>query len=118
MSGEQRIFLAFEMSLFARELAKEGVWQDHPECTEAQVARELFPATVAGRAAVSVPDVFRRIIAALNQSGIGYMLSGSFASAHYGVPRSTQDIELAIEALPQSCVRSSRRCRAKNSALT
>jgi hypothetical protein len=31
MWGEQRIFLAFEMSLFARELAKEGVRQDHPE---------------------------------------------------------------------------------------
>jgi hypothetical protein len=49
---------------------------------------------------VSVPDVFRRIIAALNQAGIGYMLSGSFASAHYGVPRSTQDIDLVIEATP------------------
>jgi len=42
MSGEQRIFLAFEMSLFARELAKEGVRRDHPEWTEAQVARELL----------------------------------------------------------------------------
>jgi hypothetical protein len=28
------------------------------------------------------------------------MLSGSFASAHYGVPRSTQDIDLVIEATP------------------
>ena len=42
MSGEQRIFLALEMSLFARELAKEGVRRDHPEWTEAQVARELL----------------------------------------------------------------------------
>jgi hypothetical protein len=49
---------------------------------------------------VSVPDVFRRITAALDQAGIGYMLSGSFASAHYGVPRSTQDIDLVIEATP------------------
>jgi hypothetical protein len=30
------------MSLFARELAKEGVRRDHPEWTEAQVARELL----------------------------------------------------------------------------
>jgi hypothetical protein len=49
---------------------------------------------------MSVPDVFLRITAALDQAGIGYMLSGSFASAHYGVPRSTQDIDLVIEATP------------------
>jgi hypothetical protein len=49
---------------------------------------------------MSVPDVFRRITTALDQAGIGYMLSGSFASAHYGAPRSTQDIDLVIEATP------------------
>lgn len=49
---------------------------------------------------MSVPDVFRRIVTALDQAGIGYMLSGSFASAHYGAPRSTQDIDLVIEATP------------------
>jgi hypothetical protein len=49
---------------------------------------------------MSVSDVFRRITTALDQAGIGYMLSGSFASAHYGVPRSTQDIDIVIEATP------------------
>jgi hypothetical protein len=49
---------------------------------------------------VSVPDVFRRITTALDQAGIGHMLTGSFASAHYGAPRSTQDIDLVIEATP------------------
>jgi hypothetical protein len=42
MSGEQRLLLALEMSLFARELAKAGIRRDHPEWTEAQVARELL----------------------------------------------------------------------------
>ena len=42
MSGEQRIQLAFEMSLFARELAKEGIRREHPEWPEARVARELL----------------------------------------------------------------------------
>jgi hypothetical protein len=42
MSGEQRLILAFEMSLFARELAKEGIRRDHPEWTDVQVARELL----------------------------------------------------------------------------
>jgi len=47
---------------------------------------------------MSLPDVFRRITAALDQAGIAYMLTGSFASAHYSAPRSTQDIDLVIEA--------------------
>jgi len=42
MSGEQRMLLAYEMSLFARELAREGVRRNHPEWTEAKVARELL----------------------------------------------------------------------------
>lgn len=42
MSGEQRLLLAFEMSLFARDLAKAGIRRDHPEWTDAQVARELL----------------------------------------------------------------------------
>jgi hypothetical protein len=42
MPGEQRLLLAFEMSLFARELAKEGVRRDHPDWEEERVARELL----------------------------------------------------------------------------
>ncbi len=34
--------LAYEMSMFARELAEEGIRRDHPEWTEALVARELL----------------------------------------------------------------------------
>jgi hypothetical protein len=47
---------------------------------------------------MSTPEVFQRITVALDRAGIGYMLTGSFASAHYGAPRSTQDIDLVIEA--------------------
>ena len=42
MSGEQRMLLAFEMSEFARELAKEGIRREHPDWPEALVARELL----------------------------------------------------------------------------
>ena len=49
---------------------------------------------------MSAPQVFQRITAALDQAGIAYMLSGSFASAYYGAPRSTQDIDLVIAATP------------------
>jgi hypothetical protein len=49
---------------------------------------------------MSSQDVFRRITAALDRANIDYMLSGSFASAYYGAPRSTQDIDLVIAATP------------------
>ena len=65
----------------------------------ARVAEMCLPAgTAATTGAMNVPEVFRRITAALDQSGIAYMLTGSFASAYYGRARSTQDIDLVIEA--------------------
>jgi hypothetical protein len=42
MSGAQRLLLAFEMSLFARDLCRERIRHEHPEWTEAQIARELL----------------------------------------------------------------------------
>jgi hypothetical protein len=47
---------------------------------------------------MSIQDVLQRIILALDQAGIAYMLSGSFASAYYGASRSTQDIDIVIHA--------------------
>lgn len=42
MSGEQRLLLAWDMSLFARELARAGIRDAHPEWSEAEIARELL----------------------------------------------------------------------------
>lgn len=42
MSGEQRLLLAFEMSLFARALSRERLRQEHPEWTQAGIERELL----------------------------------------------------------------------------
>jgi len=50
---------------------------------------------------MSAPEVIQRITSALVRAGINYMLTGSFASADYGAPRSTQDIDLVIDATPQ-----------------
>jgi hypothetical protein len=47
---------------------------------------------------MSIGAVFQRIVSALDQAGIPYMLSGSFASAYYGATRSTQDIDIVIHA--------------------
>src|SRR5690348_6395223 len=45
---------------------------------------------------MSVPEVFRRITAKLDQANVPYMVTGSFASALYGSARSTQDIDIVI----------------------
>ena len=47
---------------------------------------------------MSASEVFARLTTALERAGIAYMLSGSFASAYYGAPRSTQDIDFVIES--------------------
>jgi hypothetical protein len=49
---------------------------------------------------VTAGEVFTRFTAALDRVGIPYMLTGSFASAYFGATRSTQDIDLVIEATP------------------
>jgi hypothetical protein len=41
MSGEKRLLLAMEMSLFTRDLARSRIRSEHPEWTEVQIAREL-----------------------------------------------------------------------------
>ncbi len=42
MSGEQRVLLALEMSLFARDLARERIRSEHPDWDKWQVERELL----------------------------------------------------------------------------
>ena len=49
---------------------------------------------------MSASEVLRRITTALDRAGIAYMLTGSFASAHHGAPRSTLDIDIVIAASP------------------
>ncbi|HVM92774.1 MAG TPA: hypothetical protein VMT67_08195 [Terriglobales bacterium] len=42
MTGERRLLLAYEMSMFVREIAMEGIRRAHPDWTDAQVAREML----------------------------------------------------------------------------
>jgi hypothetical protein len=50
---------------------------------------------------MTAADLFRRIVARLDEVGIPYMLTGSFASAYHGRPRATQDIDLVIAPTPE-----------------
>jgi hypothetical protein len=42
MTGEQRILIALEMSLFGREMMRERIRSDYPDWDESQVQRELW----------------------------------------------------------------------------
>jgi Rv0078B-related antitoxin len=42
LGGEQRLLLALEMSLFARELGRANIRQQHPDWPEGRVVRELL----------------------------------------------------------------------------
>ena len=42
MSGEQRLLLAYEMSMFGRELNRLRLLREHPDWSEARIARELL----------------------------------------------------------------------------
>jgi hypothetical protein len=50
---------------------------------------------------MSATEVLQRVASALDQCGIDYMLTGSLASAYYGTSRSTQDIDVVIDASPE-----------------
>lgn len=54
---------------------------------------------------MTAAEVLGRIITALEGAGVRYMLTGSFASAHYGAARSTLDIDLVIAANPEQLSR-------------
>jgi hypothetical protein len=49
---------------------------------------------------VTSQNALRRIVAALDEANISYMLTGSFASSYHGAPRASQDIDLVILATP------------------
>jgi hypothetical protein len=49
---------------------------------------------------MSFQRVLQKITAAFDHAEVAYMLTGSFASAYHGSPRSTQDIDLVIAATP------------------
>jgi hypothetical protein len=49
---------------------------------------------------MSISEVLRKVVFALDSAEVPYMLTGSFASTYYGVTRSTQDIDLVIDPTP------------------
>lgn len=51
---------------------------------------------------MSQQDLLKRVVAALERLGIGYMITGSIASSLQGEPRVTHDLDVVIEVDEQS----------------
>lgn len=49
---------------------------------------------------MSAPELTKRVIQALDDTGIPYMLVGSFSSNYYGIPRSTEDADFVLQVEP------------------
>jgi hypothetical protein len=47
---------------------------------------------------LTLEDALRLVLSKLDDCGIPYMITGSFASNIHGVPRATQDADIVIEA--------------------
>lgn len=52
---------------------------------------------VLGTALMTLEEPIQRVLEALDQLHIPYMLTGSFVSNYYGEPRSTHDIDLVVQ---------------------
>jgi hypothetical protein len=46
---------------------------------------------------VSADDFLRRLVTALDTANVPYMVVGSYASATYGIPRMTHDLDIVID---------------------
>ena len=42
-------------------------------------------------------ELLERVVPALHQAGVPFMIAGSFASAAQGLPRATQDLDIVID---------------------
>src|SRR5215472_11453628 len=68
-------------------------------------SRSIPARTFATLDSMNPPKLFRRLAVTLEQAGIPYMLTGSFAGSVYGMGRSTLDIDLIIVADQEQIVR-------------
>lgn len=50
--------------------------------------------------ATAAEDVLRRMVGLLDDTGIPFMIAGSFASNAHGTPRATQDLDIVIDPAP------------------
>ena len=49
---------------------------------------------------MTTQEIVRRVVDALEQLSVPYMLVGSFSSNAYGVPRNTQDVDFVVQLEP------------------
>jgi hypothetical protein len=103
-----RAAMTFELGNNLRNIVESGIRLHHPEFSEFQtraaIARRLLGRELAKRVGaklgqgtgMSQEDFFEKIISALGNAGIPFMVVGSLASSLHGDPRSTRDADIVI----------------------
>jgi hypothetical protein len=108
MSLERKGDITAQLSNAIRSVACSGIRLRHPEYSDAEACRALmallfgetacYPTQKGSGQMVFDPTPFlARLVNALNQAGVPFMLAGSFASSMHGVPRTTRDLDFVID---------------------
>jgi hypothetical protein len=121
MSIERRGEIAAQLSDAIRRVALSGIRERHPEYSAAEAFRALkallfgehassphpYPLPPRGRGegegvgtcetVLDVTPFLSRLVRALNQAGVPFLLAGSFASSMHGAPRATRDLDFVID---------------------
>jgi len=117
MSRERRAEIVAEMSILIRSLACSGVRLRHPGYSDAETGQAAV-SLLYGESAAPASTVrncqmvafdpapfLQRLVNALVQAGVPFMLVGSSASGVHGVPRATRDLDLVIDPTTDALTR-------------
>ncbi len=108
MSLERKGEIAAQLSNAVRNVSSSGIRLRHPEYSDAEASRALmellfgktacYPTETGGSQMVFDATPFlARLVKALNEAGVPFMLAGSFASSMHGMPRTTRDLDFVID---------------------
>jgi hypothetical protein len=108
MPIERKGEITAQLSAAVRSVAYSGIRLRHPEYSDAEAgvalttlllgetARDSTQMGICATVFESTPFL-ARLVDALDQAGVPFMLAGSFASSMHGLPRTTQDLDFVID---------------------
>ena len=102
-----------ELSDMGRQMMREAIRRQNPVATDEEIRQlrcdidcklsrklEDVPLPEAQVGYMTTQEIVRRVVDALEQLSVPYMLVGSFSSNAYGVPRNTQDVDFVVQLEP------------------
>jgi hypothetical protein len=104
LKPDEKVRLCIEMTDVVTHICADGIRKSHPRISERELISILRRRFSFGRAkrsneekALDTFEVFvRRVVGALNRSGLQYALTGGVAASYYGRPRTTLDVDVLV----------------------